>query len=616
MGEREIGSARAIRTYGSSRLDEHPAERRHSHTLLIAFLSVVGFIVLVAAAALASYQIVYGQRIPLGIQILDMDIGGLDEAGAKQLLSDNLGAYVRTPLSLRYQGRELKAPPGELGASFNVDGSVAQAFKLGQQGGIIEKVQNQASYLQQPQRLSLISVFNDVAFQGGVARLARELEQQPQDATIKLVGTEVVLTPSRPGYQIDRATLQKRLAESFATLSSARIDVPVLPVPPRVREDELAPAQKQMEGMLAGAVTVKYGNKKWTLDRAALAAMVSFQQTKDASGKLKAQAVLATDKAEAWAKGIAKDVEQEPQEIRLAWNGGKLAVTSPGRPGLSVDAVKFGAALNVTLGKADRTIDLPVAAVQPPGAGDPSTLGIKERIAQSSTNYSGSIPERAHNIALGSRRVNGKIVPPGGVFSMNDTVGDVSENSGYQLGFAIVGQDTVPDFGGGICQVVTTVFKAAFAAGFPVVERTNHLYVIDHYIPVLGVEATIYQPGVDMKFKNDTDKYILIEAGADGNNVYVNIYGTRPDREVVIEQPIISNVVRTDPTLIRQQSAALPKGTQVMTEAAQDGMDVTVYRSIKAGGKEVRRDRISSHYRPAHNVILEGTREVAEPNKQ
>ncbi|MDO8688715.1 MAG: VanW family protein [Dehalococcoidia bacterium] len=570
---------------------------------------MVGFFVLVAAAVFSSYQIVYSQRIPLGVQILDMDVGGLDAAGAKRLLSDNLDAYLRTPLALRYDGREIKGLPGELGASFNVDQSVSQALKLGQDVGVVDKVQRQVTYLQHPLRMDLAFVFNDVAFQGGVARLAKDIEQPPQDAAIKLVGAETTLSPSRPGSKIDRTALQKRLTESFSTLSSTPMDIPVQSIPPQVKEEDLAQARKQIDSVFASPVTVKYGNKKWTLDKTTLSGLVIFQQTKDASGAIRAQTSVAPDKASAWAEGVAKEVDVDAQDVRLAWNGGKVSIVSPGRPGVSVEAAKFGDALNKALAKGDRVVDLPVVAVQPAGTGDVASLGIKEKIAGASTSYAGSIPERAHNIALGSQRTTGTVVPPGGVFSMNDTVGDVSQSSGYQLGFAIVGADTVPDFGGGICQVVTTVFKAAFAAGFPVVERTNHLYLIEHYVPVLGVEATIYQPGVDMKFKNDTDRYILIEALTGGGNVTVNIYGTKPDREVSIEAPILSNVVPTDRTVIRQESPVLAKGTEVMTEAAEDGMDVTVYRSIKVGGKEVRRDKLSSHYRPAHNVVLAGTRE-------
>ncbi len=612
MGERRTHLSRPIRTVDNARTDQLSAERpptqhRSSRTLLIALLIFFGFIIVIAGAALVSYQVVYSQRIPLGVQILDMDVGGLEPAKAKSLLSDNLNAYLRTPITLRRETRELKVLPGELGASFNVDESVARALKLGQQGGIIDNIQHQVSYLQDPRRLDLAFVFNDVAFQGGVARLAKDIEQPAQDASIKLAGTQVVMSPAKQGYQIDRPVLQKRLAESFAALSSTPVEVPVQPIPPQVKEDDLAPAQKQMEGMLASPVTVKYGSKKWTLDKAKLAGMLSFQQSKDSSGKLKVQAVLAADNAVAWAKEVAKEVNQDPQNVRMAWNGGKVAITSPGRPGVSVETEKFAAALNTTLSKPDRTMDLPVLVIQPAGTGDPSRLGIKELVTRSTTSYAGSIPARAHNIALGSQRIDGTVVPPGGIFSMNDTVGDVTEATGYQLGFAIIGANTVPDFGGGICQVVTTVFKAAFAAGFPVVERTNHLYVIDHYVPVLGVEATIYQPGVDMKFKNDTNQYILIEAKTDGSNVTVSIYGTKPDREVVIEEPVIKNVVPTDRTLIRQESPALPKGTQVMTEAAEDGMDVTVYRSIRSGGKEVRRDQIFSRYRPARNVLLIGT---------
>lgn len=589
-----------------------PPDRNLGHAKrgpLFVLLAVISLCAVIIAAGLVSYLLVYGQRIPLGVQVLDMDVGGLQPAQAKSLLSDNLDAYLRTPVALRYQGRESKALPGEFGAGFNIDESVARTLELGQRGNIFERIQRQVSYLQDPQRLDLSFVFNDTAFQGGLDRLARDIERPPQDAGIKLAGEEVAVSPSRPGYQIDRAALRKRLADSFSTLSGSPIDVPVLNIPPQIKDADLAQARKQIENLVAAPVTVKYGDKKWILDRAALSGMVSVQQSKDVSGAIKVQASVIPDKAEAWARGVAKEVDQETQDARLVWNGGRLTAANPGQPGISVEAAKFGVALNNALARGDRVIDLPVTVSQPAGASDLTRLGIKEKIAEASTSYAGTLPDRIHNVQLGAERINGKLVPPEGMFSMAEALGLISEQTGYKLGFAIIGQDTVLDVGGGLSQLTTTVFKAAFAAGFPIVERTTHAYRIRRYEPILGIEATIYPPAVDMKFRNDTANYILVDARTNAGNVYIAIYGARPNREVSVEGPIVENVIPTDREVVREQTPLLPKGTQITSEVAEDGLDVTVYRIIKVGGKEVKRERFFARFRPSHNVVMVGTGE-------
>lgn len=607
MGERRPISPRT--SYPTPRRHRPEPERRSARPFLLALGSLIGFILVLAGAALASYQAVYSQRIPLGVRIMDIDVGGLEPAEAKLLVSANLDAYLRTPLAVRQGGREWRMLPGELGASFNVDEPVARAFKLGQDGGLVERMQRQFFLLQEPAGLDPVFVFNEPAFQGGLARLGREVEQSPQDASMKLVGTEVASSPARPGLQIDRAAFQQRLTQGLAGLSGTPIELPVRPVPAQVKDEDLAPARKQIESTLAEPVVVRYGEGRWTLNRAALADIVSFQQGKDASGAIKVQAVVAADKAEAWAKGVAKEVDQTPQDARITWNGGRLNIARPGRAGVSVETAKFGELLGKALAKGERVVELPVVITPAAGTDDIARLGIRDKLAEASTSYAGTLADRIHNVRLGAQRINGKVVPPGGVYSMAEALGPISEATGYKLGFAIIGQDTVLDVGGGLSQLTTTVFKAAFAAGLPIVERTTHYYRIRRYEPILGIEATIYPPAVDMKFRNDTDAHILIDARTDAGNVYISIYGTRPNREVVVEGPIVENVVSTDREVIRQESPLLPKGQEITSEVAEDGIDVTVYRVIKAGGKEVRRDRFFARFRPSHNVVLVGTKE-------
>ncbi|MDO8692030.1 MAG: VanW family protein [Dehalococcoidia bacterium] len=579
-----------------------------ARTSLVALIFIAGFLLLLGIAVLTSYQIVYGQRIPLGVQLQDIDVGGLKPADAESIVSANLDAYLRTPLVLRANGRELKALPGELGASFNVGESIAQGFSMGQGGGIIDRITRQLSFLQHPQRLDLAFVFNDDVFQTGLARLAKEIEQTPQNANIKLLNGEVALIPERAGYYIDRAALRKHLEEAMAGLSSAAVEIPLLPSEAQVKAEDLAQAKKQIEGLISGPVTVKYGDRQWAIDRTTLSGMINIQPARDANGVVTAKATIEPDKAEAWAEGIARDVDRALQDARIAWSGGNMTILSRGQDGITVDTAKFGAILDRALARGERVVDLPVLVKPAAGTSDISRLGIRDRIAEASTSYAGTLPDRIQNVQLGAGRINGKIIPPGGVYSMAEALGEISEASGYKLGLAIVGQDTVLDVGGGLSQLTTTVFKAAVDAGFPIVQYTSHYYRIRRYEPILGLEATIYPPAVDMKFRNDTDNYVLLEARTDAGRVYITFYGTRPNREVSYEGPIIENVVPTDRTVIYEESPLLPKGQQITSEVAEDGMDVTVYRLIKVGGKEVRRDRFFARFRPAHNVIMVGTK--------
>jgi vancomycin resistance protein YoaR len=559
----------------------------------------------------ASYELVYGQRILLGVYILDLDVGGLRQAEARDLLSANLGVYLRSPLTIRWGSREWKLSPAELGASYDVEQTVAQALAVGREGGFLQRLQRQSATLRHPAEVGLAFVLNEAALKGSLERLAREVETQPQDARLTLAGVEVAISPSRVGYRIDREAFEARLREAFSSLSAAPIELPVQTVSPQVKEQDLAQARKRVEQMLAGPILVSYGDRRWFLTKEALVQMLTIRQSKDAQGRPVVRVRVIPEKAQDYAKGLAREIDRPAQDARLAWNKGHLIPIVPSRPGLAVDVEGFPNVLQKALDQGKREMKLTVLVKKPAVAvEDIPNMGIREKLVEKSTSFAGTYPDRIHNIRLGARRINGKVIPPGGVYSMAQTLGEISERTGYKLGFAIVGPNTVLDVGGGLSQLTTTVFKAAFWAGLPIIERTTHAYRIMRYEPVAGIEATIYPPAVDMKFRNDTGHFLLLEARTDEKRVYIALYGTNPNgRQVSIEGPYLTNVVPTDRKVIRRESPILPKGQEIWVESAVDGVDVTVIRIIKERGKEVRRETFFNRFRPAHNVLLVGTRE-------
>jgi vancomycin resistance protein YoaR len=177
-------------------------------------------------------------------------------------------------------------------------------------------------------------------------------------------------------------------------------------------------------------------------------------------------------------------------------------------------------------------------------------------------------------------------------------------------GIIIWGNTTRADVGGGLCQVASTAFRAAFWAGLPIVERTPHAFRVGYYEPPLGMDATIYSPSVDLKWLNDTEHYILIHTYVDSVNstLTFRFYGTNPGRTVELDGPFESNPVSHGPDVFREDPT-LPKGEKKQIEWAKDGLDVTLDRVIKKNGVEVRRDTIFSRYQPWQAVYLVGTKE-------
>jgi len=226
------------------------------------------------------------------------------------------------------------------------------------------------------------------------------------------------------------------------------------------------------------------------------------------------------------------------------------------------------------------------------------------------------VPEKAHNIRLAAQRLNGVVVPPGGTFSFNAEVGPTTLEAGFQWGFGLTtgsngGAHTVPSVAGGICQVATTLFQPVFWAGYQLEERYWHLYWIPAYTSrdVVGLDATVDEDaGLDFKWINPTNDYVLIQSSTTTDKVTFALYGQKPDWKIQVEPPAISERVAPDPTPDVQEEPLLPWGRVVPVETARDGFQVVITRHVLGPDGAKQRDLVlKSVYQPGHNVTLVGS---------
>lgn len=260
------------------------------------------------------------------------------------------------------------------------------------------------------------------------------------------------------------------------------------------------------------------------------------------------------------------------------------------------------------------TIEVPVKTLKPSdgASAQAEKLGIREFIAQGTSHFSHSIENRIFNLTLAASRLNGVLIPPGQVFSFTKTLGDVSSFTGYKQAYVIENGKTVLGDGGGVCQVSTTLFRAALNAGLPIIERNPHAYRVGYYeqdsLP--GVDAAIYSPTVDLKFKNDTGAHILIRSYANLNqsSLTFELYGTKDNREITITKPVIVSESPA-PEPLYQDDPNLPKGQIKQIDFAAPGAKVYFTRTVKKKGKVILSDTFNSNYRPWQAVFLRGTKE-------
>jgi len=233
--------------------------------------------------------------------------------------------------------------------------------------------------------------------------------------------------------------------------------------------------------------------------------------------------------------------------------------------------------------------------------------GIRQPLAEATTYFGGSSSERRFNIALGAKRLNGDVIAPGEIFSFAKVMGEVSERTGFKKAFVISRGQTVEGVGGGICQVSTTLFRSAYFSGLPIVQRRPHSYQVRYYLPT-GLDAAVFLPQLDLRFKNDTPGNILIQSSVGRDSITFRMFGTK-DRSVSWSNPVTLSRTPAPPTRYIV-SPQLPRQSFQQVDWAAEGATVNVYRTIRFADGKVSKDTLTSTYRPWGAVWLvgEGTR--------
>ncbi len=315
---------------------------------------------------------------------------------------------------------------------------------------------------------------------------------------------------------------------------------------------------------------------------------------------------------------IADDVNIPVQDALFQFQNNKVTSFKPSKDGRALNVNEANLRIQIVLYQAAHgtatpiTVRMPIDTIQPSVTTDKAnSFGIKSLIATGYSEFAGSIAGRIHNVALAASRINGLLIKPGETFSFNDAVGDISAATGYQSAYIIKDGHTVLGDGGGVCQVSTTLFRAALAAGLPIVERHAHDYRVHYYEEggfKAGMDATVYGPTYDLKFKNDTPGYILIQTKTDLTNLSLTfeLYGTNDGRAVTISNQKLWDVTAPPPDLY-QDDPTLPKGTTKQVDFSAWGAKASFDYLVMRGSTTLEKTTFFSNFRPWQAVYLRGT---------
>lgn len=247
------------------------------------------------------------------------------------------------------------------------------------------------------------------------------------------------------------------------------------------------------------------------------------------------------EKIKFYLENLSKKISRSPINARLIIEDGRAQEFAAPQRGFTLDVEKSLSNVLTSLAKNRKAsisfVELATIETEPGVTLEKiNSLGINTLLGRGESDFTGSPKHRAHNINIGAGVFTGIILKPGEQFSFNTSLGPVDASTGYLPELVIKEGKLIPEYGGGLCQVSTTLFRAAVYAGLPIKERRPHSLPVRYYNPQ-GFDATIY-PGVsDLKFTNDTPAHILIQAKVVGSKLYFEIYGTSDNRHTIVDGP-------------------------------------------------------------------------------
>ncbi len=449
-----------------------------------------------------------------------------------------------------------------------------------------------------------------------VSGLAEDAYHDGRDARVVWNGEEYEVREATDGWQID-VEESARVIENAIMNGEHYAELAVTEYPASITTDVAQEAADYGNQLASSPFELTWSEGEAQLGGTVVAAALNFDHDSDA-GTITPSVDL--EDLTLFLSSIRSDVDVRPVSADLRYINGEVEVRSEEEHGWEMDREASAEAIVEAIDAGETSAEIVVNEAEPEvTAAMADEIEVNDMLAHGETYYGGSAANRAHNVELATELANGALVPPGGTYSFNESIGgEITEDVGFMQGFGIEGATdggvtTVPTVGGGVCQVSTTVFQAAFWAGMEIVERNWHMYWMPLYgnnpTGMTGLDATIATgAGLDFQFKNTTGDWIAIVATADGNANRFEIWGTDPGWNVETEGPDISNRVSASSEIVEEQTDELPAGTRSQVETAHDGFDVQIRRFVYDGdGNEIDSLTLDSRYQPASNRVLVGT---------
>jgi vancomycin resistance protein YoaR len=547
-------------------------------------------------------------RVVPGVWVWDVSLGGMTPEEAGGHLESALPLHQSSVVLVGPEGQQWLFSPAELGMSVNAEATLDAVYHIGHNPERVAKFRERFDVMMSGKRLAPVLSWNREATTKAIASIAAELERPAQDAAVRLDGATLSLVAGDLGRRVEVSDTLAALTPYLLALEPVEIVVPVTELAPGISDQYAQQALSMAEQILKEPLTLLVSNPRegdpgpWTVAPDVLARMLIIQLGQDVIEVGLDEAALAQ-----FLGPLALALYREPVDATFHFDSStiELVVTSPSAVGREMDVPASVALINQKVQNGEHWVSL-VTTELPPSQPDTLTaadLGVRELVAVGESYFTGSSSARDRNIRLSASKFDGVVIAPGETFSFNEHLGEVTSEEGYDESYVIIGDRTVLGVGGGICQVATTAFRAAYFGGYPITERWPHAYRVGYYElggfgP--GFDATIYSPIVDLRFVNDTPHHILIHTEVDAarSRLRFMFYSTKDGRTVEQVGPEWGAPIPPGEP-VYEYDASLPSGSVRQLEKPINGLTAVLGRVVRdAEGNVLREDQWVSKFIP------------------
>lgn len=565
-------------------------------------LVVGGSVVILVAMVIVSHYLVYKERVMPRVWVGEVEVSNMKE--------EEVEIYLKKLFEIKINEVELVYPDGrsemltDLGVKRDWQWTAKQTIEIGRGGNLLTQIKERLISFIEGKKVEIPLVYEVEGLEGVMAEIKEEVEVEVISAGLVIEEVEgervIKIDEGKEGLRLKEDELREEILEAWRKPGKQVVGIKTERIEAGIKSERMTMAVNMAEGWLEKEMYLFYKDKGLVLEEERILGLIGLGD----------EAVKSEVFEEVYEE-LREILETRTENAVFKFEAGVVIEFRPEVVGVKIKKEELKERIEEALEMNEEKVEVEVEIDEPEiKAGEINDLGIVELVGKGESTFYHSISGRVFNVALAASRINRRLIAPGEVFSFNEAVGEVSTGTGYKTAYVIKDGRTILGDGGGVCQVSTTMFRAALSAGLPIVERRAHSYRVGYYEQDAkpGFDATVYAPSVDLKFENNTGKYLLIQTKTDTINhtLEINLYGTDDGRVTEISVPRVFGLT-PPPEDLYVDDPTLPVGVVKQIDWKSWGATSIFNYVVRKDGEIMTEKTFYSVYKPWQAVFLRGT---------